>query len=165
MFGTLKYRRPIPPNEDKSPMEAWERPVTSVRRPTSPGPKAGPVPPHRPPGPDPIPWPWRAWRRATRAASQQASEPYHSEEPFARQHWCSRCSSLPRSRSKLITLFQSQTLHVWHIYLGVVLGVNVGIYGIHGVSGKLQPTGLVRPRKKRCAPLHVWVHPPHSHEA
>ena len=33
----------------------------------------------------------------------------------------------------------SQTLHVCHICrsVGVVLGVNVGIYGIHGVSGDI----------------------------
>ena len=33
--------------------------------------------------------------------------------------------------------YMSQTLHgtAIYAYIGVVLGVNVGIYGIHGVSG------------------------------
>ena len=32
---------------------------------------------------------------------------------------------------------KTQTLHVWYIYLhGGGWGVNVGAYGIHGVSGK-----------------------------
>ena len=49
------------------------------------------------------------------------------------------CSDSPNRATWWRSKPQSQTLHVYAIYayIRVVWGVNVGIYGIHGVSGNL----------------------------